>query len=456
MNPKSTNRVLVYTLIAITLIAVYMTVNSYYTQVALYEEKEMFKLDCIANAVAYKISGEEHKQLVEAYPKAEQAASARADSSYRKIHDQMSMAKKMTGVPSEMYTVVRDTNIGAKNFYLAIATDNPNWLSELNGNEERLDTMYAKGGMLGRFEKNGETWMGALSPVMDANGNAAGVLSVEETFSSFMAKARDQIYINIIISLAFILIVGSLVFYSVRDILARQQRLALERLEVENMRHELIANVSHDLRTPLASIHGYIETLLMKRDELDKEQMTKYLNTTLQSADKLRTLVDELFDLSKLESKERKLNIESFSVSEIVYDVTNNFRIAAQEKGVEIIHDLPTHLPNVKADLGLIDRVLQNLISNSLRFSSTGQNITLKVEQNGRRLWLHVDDQGSGITDEELPHIFNRYHKGKTSKTGSGLGLAIVKGILDLHKSEYKVESKVNEGTRFSFSLDIA
>ncbi len=450
MQPKSANRILIYTLVAITLIAVYITINSYYTQLALNEEKEMFKLDCIASATAYKISGDEHSQLVGKYPTPELGNAAAADSSYHKIQELMMMAKVMTRIPSEMYTVVRDASGTA--FSQAVGTEKQEWLSPVKG-QVQLDTLFRKGGMIGRFQKNGETWLGAVSPVMDAQGNAVGVLAVEETFSSFMGKARNQILFNIFLSLCFVSIIGALIFFSLKNILKRQQQLALEKAAVESMRSELLANVSHDLRTPLASIYGYIETVLMKRDELDKDLMTRYLNTTLQSTNKLRNLVDELFELSKLESRERKLNLEPLSIADLIHDVAGQMRIEAAEKKVEIRLDMPASLPSVVGDVALIDRVLQNLVSNSLKHTGEGKHIALSASQENGRVWVTVADNGSGISSEDLPHIFNRFRKGKTEKQGTGLGLAIVKGILDLHEAPYEIDSQEGRGTTFRFAL---
>ncbi|MEZ4800093.1 MAG: histidine kinase dimerization/phospho-acceptor domain-containing protein [Flavobacteriales bacterium] len=110
-----------------------------------------------------------------------------------------------------------------------------------------------------------EKRLGAISPVMNSNGQVVGMLQVEETFRFFFAKAKDQIYFNIGLSLFFVIIIGILMYLSVKSILRRQEKLAKEKAELEEFRRELLANISHDLRTPLSGIHGYIETLLMER-----------------------------------------------------------------------------------------------------------------------------------------------------------------------------------------------
>jgi len=453
MKQTSTNRILFYTMLAITAIATYITINSYYTQVAIYQEKELFKLDCIANAVAYNISGDEHSRLISQFPNSDLENQVKEDSAYKMILMQISMAKMMTKIPSEISTVIKDSVSGK--FKQAISTDDHDWLIELSHGAKALDTMYGKGGMIGLYESSDGYRLGALSPVFNEEGKAVGVLQVEETFDSFINQAKNQIYFNILISLAFILLIGILMFFSVKSILKRIDKLNQEKQELEQMRRELVANVSHDLRTPLASIHGYIETLLMKKDSLDEETKEKYLNTTLQSTQKLKTLVDELFELSKIESKERKLNIESFSVKELAFDVVSHFKREAEEKKIEIAVDSSEHISLVKADLALIDRTLQNLIGNAVKYCTEGDKINVGIREANGKIVVSISDTGSGISEEDLPHLFDRFFKGKSSKPGTGLGLAIVKGILELHHSEYKVESKLGEGTRFTFTLNI-
>jgi signal transduction histidine kinase len=336
-----------------------------------------------------------------------------------------------------------------------ISTNDNEWLSELSGKSRQPDSVYAKGGMIGLYEAEDGLHLGALSPVMSGDGEVVGMLQVEESFDSFMSKAQGQIYTNLVITLIFVIVIGILMFLSVKNILKRQEKLAEEKLELENFRRELLANISHDLRTPLAGIHGYIETLLMKKDSLDEVTREKYLITTLQGTAKLKTLVDELFELSKLESKEITIHIEPFHIQDLVHDIANQFKLSASEKGVEICVESPEQLPLVKADLALIDRVLHNLLSNALKYCYKGDKVTIGVREIAGKMHISVTDTGSGIAAEDLPHLFDRFYKGRSSQPGTGLGLAIVKNILVLHDSQYQVQSVLGEGTQFTFSLNI-
>jgi signal transduction histidine kinase len=450
----SSNKTLILTLIAIAVIAVYVTLNSYYTQVKIYEEKELFKLDCIANAVAFKISGDEHDALVRTYPDSEYKDSVMSDERFRKIHEQMSMAKMMTKVPSSMQTIVNDPE--KSKYFFAVTTEPDLWMDEARDVPDAVDTMFTKGGMIGRYQTDDGEMLGALSPLVNEKGEVVGSLHVEETFDSFLSKAKDQIYFNLLISVVFILIIGSLMFFSERALLIRQQKLALERVAVENMRKELLANVSHDLRTPLASIHGYVETLLLKNDALDEPTRKQYLETTLKGTERLNRMVDELFELSRLESKERKLQPEVFSLKELAFDVVAHLEGQATQKNITVITEFPDRDVRVNAELALIDRVMQNLVSNAIRYCHEGSTVHLRLNVSGNHVNCEVADNGPGIPAEEIPYLFDRFHRGTHARSGSGLGLAIVRRALELHGSACEVKSEAGKGTAFRFSLTIA
>ncbi len=228
---------------------------------------------------------------------------------------------------------------------------------------------------------------------------------------------------------------------------------------MDHLRRELVANVSHDLRTPLSTIHGYIETLLIKSESLDSAEREKYLRTVLSSTERLRTLVEELFELSKLETKQTKPNPEPFAISELVQDIGQKYHIIAEKKGINFQCIPSRNLPLIVADVALIDRVIQNLVDNAIKFTPRGGTVKIELRQNAGTVGIKISDTGSGIAVEDIPHIFDRYNKGSQKNIfqndGAGLGLAIVKKILDVHNLSISVESKRNEGTVFSFELPV-
>lgn len=452
----ATNTILFLTLFAMVVIAVIIAIGFYRAQIKIFKEKELHKLECIASAVAYKIDGEDHQYLLDQYPDREGLDSLMAEPAYKMIKGQLNMAKNMNKLTDDMYTVTYDS-LG-QHFILGVSSGQyPLWAEHFRKYPDELRQIYdAGGGQINEpYDSENGSWLSAQAAIRTNDGRKVGALQVDQHFDNFISIAQQDIFMNLAIMMGFIVIVGVLMFLSVKSILKRQERVNLERQEVDIMRKELIANVSHDLRTPLASIQGYIETLLIKKDELDPGRFEKYLNTTLRSTEKLRTLVDELFELSRLESKERQLIIEPIALADLIHDTVNNLKIDAQKKGVELRAEVAKDLPQVKADIALIDRVLQNLISNSIKFCNDGDSVTVRTKALGNSIEVSVADTGVGISAEDLPHVFNRFHKGKTPNSGTGLGLAIVKNVLELHNSNYNIKSIEKEGTTFSFNLPI-
>lgn len=226
---------------------------------------------------------------------------------------------------------------------------------------------------------------------------------------------------------------------------------------IDELRKELIGNVSHDLRTPVASIQGYAETLLLKEENIKPEERKKFTEIIYKSAQRLKKLVDELFELSKLQSNQIKIKTEPFSITELVSDVANKYRMISQNKGISINTFITKDIPVVEADISLIDRVLQNLIDNAIRFCRKDDYINIEIKlSDPDKVNVTIADSGEGIGQDELPHIFERYYKGKRYSESTGLGLAIVKKIIELHHSEIVVQSNPGNGTIFTFSLPVA
>jgi signal transduction histidine kinase len=228
--------------------------------------------------------------------------------------------------------------------------------------------------------------------------------------------------------------------------------------EVDSLRRELIANVSHDLRSPLAVIHGYIETLMMKEEKLSPEQRQKYLQIILNSSDKLNQLVSDLFELSKLEAKQIQLKKESFMINELLADAAVSYNVLAEEKGISIHSHISKDIPMIQADISLMERVIQNLMNNAIHYTPQNGEISLQVKEENNQVAVKIENTGEGIAEKDIPHLFDRYYKVDKEKSGiqgTGLGLAIVKKILDLHQIDIEVSSKQNETTSFSFAIPL-
>jgi signal transduction histidine kinase len=231
--------------------------------------------------------------------------------------------------------------------------------------------------------------------------------------------------------------------------------------QTDELRRELIANVSHDLRTPLTSMQGYLETLALKGESISDEERSKYLAIATKHTERLGRLVGELFELARLESEEMRAEVEPFPIAELVQDVVQEFQLRAGEAGIQLEAHLPPEPLLVSADIGLIQRALQNLISNAIRHTEEDGRVAIVVEPRNRTTVVRVEDSGSGIEEQDLQHVFERFYQAGNSvsdsgRTAGGLGLAIVKRIVELHGSAVQAASTVGEGSRFWFSLPVA
>ncbi len=222
----------------------------------------------------------------------------------------------------------------------------------------------------------------------------------------------------------------------------------------DELRRELVANVSHDLRTPLASLRGYIETLLIK-DESSTEERRSHLNVALRQADQLGRLIDALFELARLESGSVTATMEPFSIAELLQDVALRFRVAADKHGVALHTLLDLSGVAVRADLALIERVLGNLLENAIRHTPRGGQVRLEMSIESELVRIRVIDTGKGIDPEHLPHLFKRFYspQGRNDQRHTGLGLAIVKRIMDLHSQSVTILSQKGAGTTVEIAL---
>ena len=229
--------------------------------------------------------------------------------------------------------------------------------------------------------------------------------------------------------------------------------------QVDSQRRELIANVSHDLRTPLATLQGYIETLLIRENALSPEERRQYLQIAIGHCKHLGNLVAGLFDLARLEAPDMSIHPEPFNIGELFQDVIQKFQLVAREKGVGITTNAAAEVPFVFADIALIGRVLENLLENAIHYTPSGGMVRVLLQTRPLDVVVTVNDTGRGIPPEELPRIFERFYKVDRVRTDegnhAGLGLAIVRKILELHSSAIDAESTLNKGTSFTFSLPI-
>lgn len=227
--------------------------------------------------------------------------------------------------------------------------------------------------------------------------------------------------------------------------------------KTDKTKKELIANVSHDLKTPLTMIKAYSEMIRDLSGD-NKEKREEHLKVIIGETDRLTTLVNDMMDISKIESGLMVLNKEDFNICDLVSEIVERFILANKENEVDIKIEKPKDEIFVKADKSKIQQVLYNLISNAINHSGENKKIRVHITASSKKVKVEVIDNGIGIKKEDLSHIWNRYYKVSKSfkrpNSGSGLGLSIVKNILDIHSSNYGVKSEYNKGANFWFELD--
>ncbi|MBL7692815.1 MAG: sensor histidine kinase [Flavipsychrobacter sp.] len=241
---------------------------------------------------------------------------------------------------------------------------------------------------------------------------------------------------------------------------AAQKRNEIEILQAnEQFRKEFLMNLAHELRTPIFSVQGYVDTLLGGAID-DAEVNKKFLANASKGIDRLVRLVDDLGEISKLESGRIPLIQETFVIQDLIKDVYEEFSLKAQEKSMVLSLKKGTERPIlVHADKQKIKQVIVNLVENAIKYGNeSGSVIAGCYEMDEKNVYVEVSDDGPGISEEHLPRIFERFYRADRSRAraigGTGLGLAIVKHIIEAHGQTVNVRSKVGVGSSFGFTLD--
>ncbi len=228
------------------------------------------------------------------------------------------------------------------------------------------------------------------------------------------------------------------------------------------LRRELVANVSHDLRSPLAALRGYLETLDVMADRIDSDDRANYVRQALRSSDRLSRLVSDLFDLARFDAAEIQPSLEPSALPELAHDVAAELQVQAQNRGVTLRARSESGLPLVRLDAALVERALANLMDNAVRHTPSGGTVDVEVARaDGQTVDVSVRDTGEGIASHVLPRVFERFVRADPSRSGesgggAGLGLAIVQRIARLHGGSVRVESILGRGATFTLTLPIA
>lgn len=242
----------------------------------------------------------------------------------------------------------------------------------------------------------------------------------------------------------------------VERLIYEAQKEAALKSQMEEIMAQFVSNVSHELRTPLTCIKGYVETLLEGAMN-DEETCKKFLGVINDEAERLTRLINDLLDLSMIEAKQVEMHFKQIDVGKVVEDTITILHPFAQKKNVKVVVEIPSKADPVTADEDRIRQVLINLLDNAIKYSPPGGKVKIKVKKNEKDLIVTVTDSGTGIPDNEMSRIFERFYrveKGRSAKLGGrGLGLAIAKHIIEAHGGTITVNSKLGKGSKFIFTL---
>lgn len=230
--------------------------------------------------------------------------------------------------------------------------------------------------------------------------------------------------------------------------------------DTDDIRRNMVANISHDLRTPLTTLQAHLDALALKDSELTPAERRQYLATAISQCRRLTRLVSQLLELAKLDAGQVVPQPEPFQLAELIQDIAQKFSLTAAAKDIVLDAEYSSSLPLVFGDISLIERAIDNLTENAIQHSPPGGTVTLQATTGSRgHVRMAVEDSGPGIPAADQSRIFDRFYRGDRSRSSgsahAGLGLAIVKGILELHGSAVTVNSKSGTGSRFSFELPV-
>lgn len=239
--------------------------------------------------------------------------------------------------------------------------------------------------------------------------------------------------------------------------LARFEEEHQEQLKEAASKEEMMTNISHDLRTPLTAIIGYLGLVVTANTALAKEDQQKYLETAYHKANQMKMLVEDLFEFAKLQSSQISLNINDFSLGDLFDQVLANYAVEAEKKGIRLTTQLAPELIVMAGDSEKLARVLINLVENALKYGQGASFIKLtgQAKENGQ-VEIRVVNDGPAIPEDSLNRLFNRFYRVESSRNtktgGTGLGLSIVKGVVDKHHGQVRAESS-DELTAFIINL---
>ncbi len=504
------NRLLLIVTLALLGLSVLFSLETYYSDIANAQSAALLRLEGIAQSVALQIDGDKHEAITQKYFSTDAINSSKQNANYDALHNILKKNADATMLNTPIYTLILDS-MRQEFYFIATSSETPYFRHPYPTFPPQLKQKYKNGGTISMFSDMLGTWLSAFSPILNSQNKQVGIVMIDEKFDDFIMKAKKTALIHLLYGLLLSLpIIGLLVVW-VRGVLRSESELknkikqsldenvktniALEKSyeqlsKVETQRKEMIANISHDLRTPIGSILGYVETVLIRMKSFEPlalsnelpegskliAQSSKLLESSMREGTRLKKLINDLFDLSRLETPQLVLHKEKFSFAEILQDTFMGYEKKFLDN--HITHRLKIQNNNtffVFADMALINRLLQNLFDNAIKHNTVSvEHISLSVEnishqslqsnfptrffeaklfeQDGK-IRCTISNSSEFLSLENLEHLFDRYFTSTSENGGTGLGLSIVKKISDVHNANIKVAHE-NGVTSFTFEID--
>jgi two-component system, OmpR family, sensor histidine kinase NblS len=232
-------------------------------------------------------------------------------------------------------------------------------------------------------------------------------------------------------------------------------------MEINKMKTQFISNVSHELRTPVTTIKSYVDTIVHHGNELDQETYKEFMETIHSETDRLKRMVNDILDFSRLEAPEYKMEMDYYDITPLINLTVQSIKMLAEQKKLKITTAIESNLPKVYMNSDSIERVLRNLLGNAIKYTPEGGRIKIRAEvvENGQELEVSVEDTGMGIPEEHLPHIWDRFYRVENevhTVKGTGLGLHLVRvAVEEHHNGTVFVKTRVDQGSMFGFRLPL-
>jgi signal transduction histidine kinase len=449
---KRMRRIAYVVIIAFFIILGVLSSLFYFYSYSNFVDSELTKLQGISNTVAMQLDANQHETLVKNHPDMDDILSNNQDSNYQAIYDVLVHNQKAYLLSSPLYTLIKSKS--GQYVFGVTSNEAPYFRHEYSSSPASMFKLYKNGGTISPYRDEFGEWLTAFTPLKNSEGNTVALIMADEKLENFNKKVQFQLLSSVgLAALIFTLMYGLLV-YIMQGILVieNKDKLLLQKTLEENksiqsdlqlanskldnintLRKEMIANLSHDLRTPLATTIGYLE--LIQKDNIDQKAKDNYTNIAYKESLRIKKMVADLFEISKMESGNVLLQKEDFNIIDLVSDVMMKNSLAIEVKHLKSSKAFDSDHININADLALIERVIQNLLENAIKYTHEGGFINVTVHLKDDHLMLKVCNSGDEIAKDELYNIFERYYKSTTNfnPNSTGLGLNICLKICELH-----------------------